>query len=323
LKGITMPRNTRFSLANFALAAIVFAGAIAFGAAATTASTASAASMGSAASTAGVQCTLHYSAMNSSAKVQATSSYNWACDSDRTLTANGIPDHDVTDGSFATPIGAQNIVVHFPLSPSLSSAKAKALDKTASGYALNGVKFDPGTAGTCASDATSTARGAGCDPARGRDSWSLEAIGGAFKFGTDSSNAHVQPNGQYHYHGMPVGYMARVNGGAEAMTLVGFAIDGFPIYARYGHASASDAASALVSVKPSYQKKAVADSGRPTTSTFPMGTFTQDYEYVAGSGDLDECNGRTGVTPEFPQGIYHYFITDSFPFIQRCVKGGV
>ena len=48
---------------------------------------------------------------------------------------------------------------------------------------------------------------------------------------------------------------------------------------------------------------------------------TQDYEYVAGSGDLDECNGRVGVTPEFPNGTYHYYITDTFPFIQRCVKG--
>ena len=55
-----------------------------------------------------------------------------------------------------------------------------------------------------------------------------------------------------------------------------------------------------------------------------MGTFTQDYEYVAGSGsDLDECNGRNGVTPEFPEGIYHYYATNSFPFLQRCVKGAL
>jgi hypothetical protein len=40
-----------------------------------------------------------------------------------------------------------------------------------------------------------------------------------------------------------------------------------------------------------------------------------------GSGDLDECNGRMGVTPEFPDGIYHYYATDSYPFFQRCVKG--
>ncbi|MEM5480850.1 YHYH protein [Pseudoalteromonas fuliginea] len=37
----------------------------------------------------------------------------------------------------------------------------------------------------------------------------------------------------------------------------------------------------------------------------------------------DECNGRVGVTPEFPQGIYHYYATDTYPFFQRCVKGEV
>jgi hypothetical protein len=42
---------------------------------------------------------------------------------------------------------------------------------------------------------------------------------------------------------------------------------------------------------------------------------------VAGVGDLDECNGRTGVTPQFPNGIYHYYSTDSYPYFQRCIKG--
>lgn len=73
----------------------------------------------------------------------------------------------------------------------------------------------------------------------------------------------------------------------------------------------------------SYRLKTTASSGRPSTSiaNLGLGVFTQDYEYVAGLGDLDECNGRTGVTPEFPNGIYHYYITDSYPYIQRCVKG--
>jgi hypothetical protein len=51
------------------------------------------------------------------------------------------------------------------------------------------------------------------------------------------------------------------------------------------------------------------------------GKFTADYEYVKGSGDLDECNGRFGVTPEFPQGTYHYYITDEFPWISRFWRG--
>ena len=107
------------------------------------------------------------------------------------------------------------------------------------------------------------------------------------------------------------------------MTLIGWAADGFPIYARYGYSSATEITSALKTVKSSYQLKKVPDSNRPSTTLFAMGAFTQDYEFVAGSGDLDECNGRTGVTPEFPKGTYHYFATDTFPHLQRCVKGSL
>jgi hypothetical protein len=119
---------------------------------------------------------------------------------------------------------------------------------------------------------------------------------------------------------MPEGILTKLNKGT-AMTLVGYALDGFPVYARYGHSTASDASSAIKVMTGSYQIKATPDAGRPSVATYPMGAFTQDYEYVAGSGDLDDCNGRTGVTPEFPTGIYHYYITDTYPFIQRCLKG--
>ena len=279
--------------------------------------------LGTSGSTAGVGCTLSYNAFNSSVKVNANSISNWTCSStSRTLTANGIPDHAVTDGEFATPISAQNLSITLGLTPTVASITGTTLVKTAVGYVLNGVKLDPGTDGTCAASATSTAVGGGCVAAGGTDPWTLEAIGGAFRFGTDSSNAHVQPNGQYHYHGMPEGYLTKAGKG-QTMTLVGYAMDGFPIYARYGYTVATNAGSAVKVVKSSYSAKAAAnaDAGRPSTSIFPMGTFTQDYQYVAGSGDLDECNGRIGVTPEFPKGIYHYYITDTYPFIQRCVKG--
>ena len=105
------------------------------------------------------------------------------------------------------------------------------------------------------------------------------------------------------------------------MALVAWAVDGFPVYARYGYSDAQDANSSIKVVTSSWQLKNQVDAGRPSTDIYPLGAFTQDYEYIADSGDLDECNGRIGVTPEFPNGIYHYYITDSFPFGQRCVKG--
>jgi hypothetical protein len=107
------------------------------------------------------------------------------------------------------------------------------------------------------------------------------------------------------------------------MSLIGWAADGFPIYARYGHTTATDANSAIKVLASSYRLKTLPDANRPPISMYGMGAFTQDYEYVAGLGDLDECNGRNGVTPEFPKGIYHYIATDTFPHLQRCVKGSL
>jgi hypothetical protein len=268
-------------------------------------------------STLGVGCDINYSSFNSSAKVNANSQYNWSCnETRRILSGNGIPDHAVTTGNFATPISAQKINVSMPLAPALATKTPT----TIIGYANNSVKFDPATAGSCPSTATSTANNGGCVMVGGSGPWILEAIGGAFVFGTDESNAHVQPNGQYHYHGIPEGILKKLNKGT-AMSLVGFAVDGFPIYARYGYINSNDSNSGVKVLASSYRKKSTPDAGRPSTSVFPMGTFTPDYEYVAGSGDLDECNGRVGVTPEFPKGIYYYMITDSFPYIQRCTKG--
>ncbi len=36
------------------------------------------------------------------------------------------------------------------------------------------------------------------------------------------------------------------------------------------------------------------------------GSYTSDYEFVAGSGDLDKANGMSGPTPEYPEGTYHH-----------------
>ena len=40
------------------------------------------------------------------------------------------------------------------------------------------------------------------------------------------------------------------------------------------------------------------------------GTFVNNYEYVAGTGDLYPCNGSQVITPYFPEGTYVYFITE-------------
>ena len=199
-------------------------------------------------------------------------------------------------------------------------------------YAINSVKFDPGTAGRC-NDLGE------CSLAQGQGNWNIEALGhDTFNFGDDMNHAHVQPNGAYHYHGMPE-LLVDFLGDNQGMTLVGWASDGFPVYARYGYSNTNDSNSTIKSLIPSYRLKLQPDSNRPMVLTslaggpgqgntspntpIAMGAFTQDYEYVEGLGDLDQCNGRFGVTPEFPHGIYYYVVTDDFPFFTRCLKGDV
>ena len=162
--------------------------------------------------------------------------------------------------------------------------------------------------------------------------------------GLDPSNSHNQPTGApgspsskfygyYHLHGMPEGYIARLGKGNNTMTLVGFAVDGFPIYARYGYTNRNSTSSGVTVMKSNYRIRTVAElaaagySGRPSASIAPYGSFEQDWVFDATSntnpaGHLDACNGRYGVTPESPNiAVYHYYITDSYPYVPRCVFG--
>lgn len=162
--------------------------------------------------------------------------------------------------------------------------------------------------------------------------------------GLDPSNAHNQPTitagsssnkmyGYYHLHGIPEGQVARLGKGNNTMTLIGFAVDGFPIYARYGYTNPNSTTAGVSVMKSNYRLRTVAElnaagySSRPSAANAPYGTFEQDWVFDATSsasnkGNLDACNGRYGVTPESPTtAVYHYFITDAYPFVPRCVFG--
>jgi len=274
-------------------------------------------------STENVLCSYSQTTSNNQSSLTLTSTSTWACsDGTRLLTANGIPNHEVgefpNEGNPNT-IGEVDVAASFSLMPvETSTATQLGGPRGVTGYVLNGVKIDAGTAGSCDDS------GSSCSLIDNSGNWSIEALGqSSFNFGTDNNNAHVQPTGDYHYHGMPENYLSEQGADNTQMTLIGWAADGFPIYARYGYSIPNDASSEIVAVTGSYQLIDDVSTSRPSVSTYPLGTFQQDWEYIEGSGDLDECNGRVGVTPEFPEGIYHYFATDSYPYFQRCVKGEV
>jgi hypothetical protein len=252
------------------------------------------------------------------ATIGVNSTATWSCTATtRSLASNGIPDHAPgTFPSAACPnaIKSMTISATMPFVPALTGAVQR---PQTIGYAVNGVKMEPGTGGTCLVSGGTVS----CSLAGNGGTWRIEALGQTtFDFGVDSSNAHVQPTGEYHYHGMPNGLMTKLGQGVE-MELVAFAMDGFPVYAKYGYTTANDATSGVKVLTGSYKTKANPDAGRPSTTDYPMGVFVQDWEYQAGLGDLDECNGRTGVTPDFPGGTYYYVITETYPFIGRCLKG--
>ena len=47
----------------------------------------------------------------------------------------------------------------------------------------------------------------------------------------------------------------------------------------------------------------------PLLSDYIAGSFIDDFEYVFQEGDLDQYNGRFCKTPEFPEGVYAYFVS--------------
>ncbi len=289
-------------------------------------------------STENILTNINSETFNNDESVNKYSRYSWSSnDSNRILKGNGIPNHEV--GTFPNSnnpntIREQSVNKNFTLCPSVISEGGLDIVGPAMviAYALNSVKFDPATAGRC-NDAGE------CSLAQGQGNWNIEALGhNTFNFGDDMNHAHVQPNGAYHYHGIPE-LLIEFLGDNEGMTLVGWAADGFPVYARYGFSDANDSASQVIALQSSYRLKSQPDTNRPMVLTslaggpgqgttnpnipIPMGAFTQDYEYVDGLGDLDQCNGRYGVTSEFPKGIYYYVVSDDFPFFTRCLKGNI
>jgi hypothetical protein len=240
----------------------------------------------------------------------------------RIITANNIPSHAV--GLFGNTSGAlnpnaitpQNSSYEIDLTPSKASSLTQLLNNGpvySFGIMFNGVEVDP-----VAAEPWPHTR-----PVTSSHNWDWNLEASMVNIGLDCNVAHVQPNGKYHYHGTPGLYLSSLSSNITDMLLTGYAADGFPIYYQYGYTDADDSNSGLMSLKSSYQLKSGERPGDGNSAPCGIytGVYTADYEYIEDLGDLDECNGRDGVTPEFPNGIYYYLITDAYPGIPRCFVG--
>lgn len=202
----------------------------------------------------------------------------------RYIKSNGIPNHSA--GPFPnskTPyaIDAHSYAFRMTLTPERGYAPTP--KDGIVGIAVNGIPFKPTIEKFWNDDADS--------------GWRYEAINPTIDFELDKNNAYVDPSGRYNYHGIPTAIVH------NQLKLIGYAADGFPILAAR-----------TSPYKSGYQlKKGTRPAGAPEGNF--DGTFAQDYEYVAGSGDLDACNGIV------LHGQYTYVLTREFPQMPRCLFG--
>ena len=235
----------------------------------------------------------------------------------RIITSNNIPDHVV--GLFGAGSGSlnpnqiepQNSRYEIDLNPEKNDNLISLSNNGPTysfGILFNGIELDPIAAEPWPHTKPITSNH--------NWDWNLEATNAGL--GLDCNNAHVQPNGKYHYHGIPENYLRNIASELTEMLLLGYAADGFPIYYQYGYIN-----SELSLLNSSYVLKSGNRSGNGIDE--PCGTYngvyTADYEYIEGFGDLDECNGYEGFTPEYPNGTYYYVLTEAYPGIPRCFKG--
>ncbi|XP_071944086.1 uncharacterized protein [Antedon mediterranea] len=122
-----------------------------------------------------------------------------------TLVSNGIPDHDTgTYPSQHTPnsIIEQDYYYQFPRNPIVAS-ESTALNQGPVGISINGIPF--------------------------YNPWTNDGQNAVLGERFDDCDGHPDKRGRYHYHKMPSSCVFTVEEGV-ASTIIGVALDGFPIY---------------------------------------------------------------------------------------------
>jgi hypothetical protein len=172
---------------------------------------------------------------------------------------------------------------------------------------------------------------------KGDGIWNRDAIV-AERIGFDCAKGHPAM-GNYHHHQNPSAFkldkkviydvcslydaegLYSINPGIHS-PLIGFAYDGFPVYGAYGFKNA-DGTGGIVRMQSGYRLRSISTrthyadgsdvtDGPPVSTTFPLGYFNEDYEFISHPGEddyLDTHNGRFCITPEYPNGTYAYFCT--------------
>lgn len=134
----------------------------------------------------------------------------------------------------------------------------------------------------------------------------------------DNCNGHPQQQGEYHHHVIPK-CLFDINQTSQHSPILGYAFDGYPVYGPFGYSNSINLKSPIKRLASSYRIRNIASrstltngtllTGPSINSTYPLGAFLDDFEYVPNLGDLDSSSGRLTVTPEYPNGTYAYFLS--------------
>lgn len=218
------------------------------------------------------------------------------------IVSNAVPNHDFNaTGGFVTPLAEQDQRYSITASPEFAAEPTPLSLLYDNAVFLNGVKLDMMAAG-CFGVGNGRI---GCNDMS--SPYRYDPLSPLAGFRADEHNAHTQPDGTYHYHGNPMALFEQDNPTGPS-PVIGFAADGFPIFGSY----IADGDSVRLATT-SYRLKSGTRPGGPGGAY--DGTFIDDWEYVAGSGDLDECNGMV------QDGVYGYVVTESFPHVMACFMG--
>ena len=157
--------------------------------------------------------------------------YEEYCD----IYSDNIPNHDFNDSSanFASNVMERDRTFKVKRFPEAASQNTEIQRGVWDALMLNGVVVDLKSAG-CYSPSSPNANSdgniaAGCGQSA---QWNLVPLEYTSMFGVDIHNAHVQPDGTYHYHGNPNALFDDSPSG-DGSPVIGWAADGFPIYGSY------------------------------------------------------------------------------------------
>jgi len=198
-----------------------------------------------------------------------------SCEGDTvSVTTNGIPDHTYVESSPGTP-EAVDLSFTIPATPTMAAETTDVPRLGAAAVALNGVPIYGPTEATGGDVLSLTGALSECGSHNGPTGFHIHLLGTS-----DSTDCIFTPEEV-----------------VSAPQLLGFALDGYPIYTGNDQHTSS---------------WRVTDE-----SLFASDTWSA-HTYVEGSGDLDECNGMVGE-----DGSYAYYTTDEFPYVLGCYRGEV